>query len=565
MLYRAKQYIGKLLGTETATRLSDPSFYNALTFLPNPDSVLRKLGKSQEVYDAIVQDAHVIGELRPMRTNIIAKKWHILPGGDKPEDIRAFRLAQKVYGRPPVPALANSPGMGWPDVFWNMQTAVLRGQSIHEVVWGIEDGLQVPQMIIGRPNHRFVYGTLNELRLLTREYRVSGVPVDNYKFLVSRHMPDYDNPYGIALLSACFWPYVFKHNGFRFFAKFCDKYGIPWAIGKYPSGTAQKEIDALADGLVRMVEDAIAAIPNSGSVQLVGGAMAAISDGSSVQLVEAGASANQTPQERLIHICNAEISKCLSSQTLATEIKGQASHAAAKVHRGREQENGAADRKLVEGTNNLLLSWLTELNFTGAAPPLFQFYDGAQVRKEWMEVFSVANKFMDIPTQFAHERLQIPQAVNGEAVIISGSNGALGSSDFALPTAKHLEQWIEIFRAGSITDSQGQGHQFTANDLDEVVANFKPDSPPPYVIGHPKDNAPVLGRVRALKRVGLGLWAKGTQIDPEFDKLIEKGFYRNRSVRIIQSPKGWQLVHVGFLGATPPAVKGLAPINIKNQ
>ena len=390
-----------LLGNQIATRHNDPNFYAALQMLPNPDVILRKMGKSQEVYDAIILDAHVIGELRPMRANIITKSWRITPGGDKPEDIKAFELAQKIFSRPPVPTTQSSPGMGWPDVFWNIHEAILRGQRIHEVVWNVEDGLMIPSLLLDRPNRRFIYGLENELRLLTRDNMIEGIPVDNYKFLVSRHMPSFDNPYGVALLSACFWPHTFKHNGFRFFVKFCEKYGIPWAIGKYPAGTGQAQIDELADGLAAMVEDAIAAIPDAGQVELL----------------EAGSAGSQLPQERLIQICNSEMSKAINSQTLATEINGQGSRAAAETHRGREQNNGDADCKLVESTMCQMWIWTTELNFAGAAPPKFEFYDEAEARKDWVEVFSVARDFMGIPESFAHQQMQIPQAKDGEAVL----------------------------------------------------------------------------------------------------------------------------------------------------
>ncbi len=449
-----KKAAKNLLGSEIASRTTDPNFYGVLQFLPNPDKILREIGKSQEVFDAIVTDAHVIGELRPMRANVITYNWRILPGGDKPEDQRAFELAQKVYSQRPAPL------MGWPDVFWNMHEAILRGQRVHEVVWELQDGLQVPVKVIDRPNHRFVYGIDNELRLRNRENIMNGVPVDEYKFLVSRHMPSYDNPYGVALLSSCFWPYTFKHSGFRFFVKFCEKYGIPWAVGKYPTGTGTKEINALADSLARMVEDAVAAIPDNGSVELIG-----------------VKSSGDLPQERLIQVCNAEMSKCLNSQTLATEINGPGSYAAAQTHRDREQGNGAADRKIVEDSNNELLTWLTVLNFAGAAAPLFEFYDEAEARKDWVEVFSGVRAFLDVPVKFAHERLQIPEPVDGEAVLPKSVAPAVPPrtpvnfkpNDFAVGTdvdpspvtamanqlavdaADPVKQMIEVLRAKSDT------------------------------------------------------------------------------------------------------------------
>ena len=401
-----------LMGNEIASWQSDPYFYNALNLLPNPDAILRKMGKTQEVFEAIMSDAHVMGELRPIRANIIGFEWRILPASDSVEDMAAFEFCQTVYSKKPAPS------MGWSDVFWNMQQAILRGYRVHEIVWELQNGLMTPTMLIDRPNKRFVYGNANELRVITKANIIEGEPVPDYKFLVSRHMPSYDNPYGVALLSSCFWPYTFKHNGFRWFSRFCEKYGIPWAVGKYPDGTSQAKINELATNLAQMVEDAVAAIPDAGKVELI----------------ESGSSGQALPQERLIELCNKEMSKCLTSQTLASEITGNGSYAAAKVHSGREQDNGAADRKIVEDTNNQFLTWITELNFSNAQPPRFEFYEESEARQEWVDVFKDAREFLDIPAQFAHERLQIPQPKDGESVLPKASQ-PLPIAQFASPLA----------------------------------------------------------------------------------------------------------------------------------
>jgi phage gp29-like protein len=408
------------LAREIATRHTDPKFYSALTVLPNPDTVLRKLGKSDEAFDAITSDAHVIGELRSVRSALLGFERRIVAGGELPADLRALELCEKFMEQRPAP------GLRWPDVIWNIAQAVFRGNQVHEAVWKREGQFLVPASVLDRPSRRFAWDTDNALRLITRNNMMPGEELGPYKWLVTRHMPSHDNPYGVALFSSCFWPNVFKHSGLRYYVKFCEKYGIPWAVGKYPEGTPKEQQDALADALARMIEDAVAAIPDSGKVELI-----------------EASSSGEVVHERLIHICNTEMSKALTSQTLATEIQGQGSRAAAETHRGREMAVNESDRAIIEDTMNELLGWITELNIPNAKPPRFEFYDEAQARQDWVEVLDKARGFVQVPTWFAHERLQIPQPQEGEDVLPAGGampmEFAARESGSALPPQDELD------------------------------------------------------------------------------------------------------------------------------
>lgn len=535
-----KQFLKKHLSQQIASRQTDPQhFYNTLQDLPNPDVILRKLGGNQDIYQDIMADAHVLGELRSMRAGILGCEWQLTPGGDRAQDLLAFDLCEKVFSRDPSPATR------WHDVFWDIQQAILKGFSVLEIVWQVEDGYFVPAQILERPQRRFVFSQDNKLRLLTKDHPIEGIALDDRKWLLTKHMATQDNPYGIAVLSSCFWPYTFKHSGFKYFVKFCEKYGLPWAIGKYPAGTPKEQQDELADSLARMVEDSVAAIPDNGSVELI----------------EAKGATGEPVSERLINICNREISKALTSQTLATEIQGQGSFAAAETHSDREQKCYLADRKIIVAKMNQLLRWITDINVANAHPPTFSFYDEPEARKDWVEAIDNVRKIMDVPADFSHKILQIPKPKLGEQIIPSGNFDQLQANnrtDFSQQrVVKHLEQWIEIFRAGDNTASDGVAYQFSLQDLDEIISNFDANDPAPYVIGHPKDHDPAYGWVNQLKRQGNGLWAKGTDIDPQFDQLIKEGRYRKRSVRINTTEQGWKLMHVGFLGAAAPSISGM--------
>ena len=122
-----------------------------------------------------------------------------------------------------------------------------------------------------------------------------------------------------------------------------------------------------------------------------------------------------------------------------------------------------------------------------------------------------------------------------------------------------LADWVEIFRAGTHTDSAGVQRTYAQADLDQIVANHQPGTEAPLVIGHPTTDAPAWGWTDALRRVGDSLQMRVRDVHPQFEAGVEAGRYRKRSVRIAPGANGWELLHVGFLGAAPPALK-LAPI-----
>lgn len=123
--------------------------------------------------------------------------------------------------------------------------------------------------------------------------------------------------------------------------------------------------------------------------------------------------------------------------------------------------------------------------------------------------------------------------------------------------------WIEIFKTGTHTDSAGNTRTWTEKDLDAIVSRYNPaEHEAPVVIGHPKDNAPAWGWVERLERRGNVLYAKLKDLVPEFVEAIKKGLYKKRSISLYPD---MTLRHVGFLGAMPPAVKGLADVTFSES
>lgn len=125
---------------------------------------------------------------------------------------------------------------------------------------------------------------------------------------------------------------------------------------------------------------------------------------------------------------------------------------------------------------------------------------------------------------------------------------------------KGLSDWVEIFRAGKHKDSKGRECEFTTGDLDQIIANAAAE-PAPAVLGHPKHDAPAYAWTAGMKREGDVLFTKFGDINPAFESGVATGAYRNRSVSIYKDDAaGWKLRHVGWLGAEPPAITGLKPV-----
>lgn len=120
--------------------------------------------------------------------------------------------------------------------------------------------------------------------------------------------------------------------------------------------------------------------------------------------------------------------------------------------------------------------------------------------------------------------------------------------------------WIEIFKSGEHTDSNGNKNKYSIEDLDSIVSQYntkinESDSfEAPLVKGHPGSDEPAYGWVEKLQRKGDILYAKLKEVVPELISEIRDGRFKKISIALYDN---LMLRHVGLLGAIPPAVKGL--------
>ncbi|AKH64905.1 MULTISPECIES: hypothetical protein [Photorhabdus] len=132
---------------------------------------------------------------------------------------------------------------------------------------------------------------------------------------------------------------------------------------------------------------------------------------------------------------------------------------------------------------------------------------------------------------------------------------------------------LHIFKSGTHTDMNGKQLPFSPSDLRACAKAYDSSlHEAPIVIGHPKDNLPAYGWVKSLTSSGDDLIAEPQQVDVQFAELVDAGRYKKISASFYlpdspNNPKPGVLYlrHVGFLGAQPPAIKGLKRVEFSEQ
>ena len=137
------------------------------------------------------------------------------------------------------------------------------------------------------------------------------------------------------------------------------------------------------------------------------------------------------------------------------------------------------------------------------------------------------------------------------------------------PSAQPMKP-IHIFKPGKHVAMSGVSLNFSESDLAATVRAYDPAlHEAPLVLDHPKHDAPAGGWVKSLASSADGLVAEPHQVAPEFSEQIASNRFKKISASFYHPdapnnpvPGVYYLRHVGFLGAQPPAVKGLRPIEL---
>lgn len=351
---------GPALTEQIAVRSRSIEWLGLYGYLPDPDPVLRKTNQDLSVYRELLVDGRVWTCYQSRKAATLSCEWEIRESAtnSKGASSRAMALVEEIMA-----------GLDVYQVISDILEAPFYGASPLEVVWQSAPARWIPERIEGKPPEWFRFDPENRLRFLSRENMIEGELLPDFKFLLPRHHASYQNPYGERILSRCFWPVVFKKGGFKFWAIFTEKYGMPWVVGRVPRRTNETERAALLANLTSMVQDAVAVINDDETIEIKESAFKASSAG---------------VYEKLIEISNREISQTILGQTATTEgTPGKLGEE--KGQNETKEDIVEADKRLVKQTFNQLFRWITALNFSGAEPPEFVFFEEEDIRRDRAE------------------------------------------------------------------------------------------------------------------------------------------------------------------------------------
>ena len=352
------------LESEIASRSAAWDFYGLIGLLPDPDPILAKRGDGAEILDGLTADGHVMSVIQTRKLGTLKKEFRWQPGvvGDKEPDQAAKKLSAMLA--------EDMAQFSLYDLLSEVLDAPYFGLTPIEINWVSGQGGMRISKLRGLPHRWFGFSEENDPRFISKNNPWEGEELPYGKFVFARHFPTYDNPFGLRLLSRCFWPVMFKKGGWKFWVKFIEKYSMPFLLGRYRQGASPAEQAEVLAKLAAMVQDAVAAVP----------------EGTTVEPLSIGDKAGSSDLYlRFSGAMDAEISKVIMGQTLTAEVGDKGSYAAAKTHENVLDVYREADQRLVKATMDAIGLVYATVNAPGVPAPTFSWFEEEEPQQEFAD------------------------------------------------------------------------------------------------------------------------------------------------------------------------------------
>lgn len=341
--------------------------FSSSVHLPNPDLVLKKMGRSSmAIYRELLTDDRVGSGVESLKAGIKSQDWQIEQGES---DTAVFDHVKQNFKLLRKKRAKKTNGIH--RIIGSVLNASLFGMQPMERVWQHDGSKTWLKDLVGKPPEWFHYDIDGNLRFRQKDIP-EGVIVDDeahrYQFQVAKHEDDYLNPYGFAILSRCFWPVIFKKGGIKFWATFLEKWGMPHAIAKLPVGTDKGKVDEYLKQLEALVQDGVAVLWDNSKVELL-------------NAQGGGGKSSGDLYSQLIDWANDAITTSIlghqgASQSTPGKLGGEDMAAITR------EEIVWANKNLVKEEMDTLIADMVEINFgPGVECPEFVFFEKEDIDK----------------------------------------------------------------------------------------------------------------------------------------------------------------------------------------
>ena len=220
-----------------------------------------------------------------------------------------------------------------PDVVSQILETYLYGLNVFEVNYKEKEGLVYPRLV-QRDFRQFKFNDVGEFVFSAGGSEQSIPPL---KVIYALNRANFRKVYGDGLLKKLYFPVKMKNASLKFWFRFLEKFGSPWAIAK-----TSYEPDEMAAEVQAMLS----------------GDSAVIDTDEEITLVQPTSNVDFT---RLPAYLDNQISKAILGANLTSDVK-EGSYAAAKTHNEIREDLAANDAKILIFVMNKAISFFKEIN-----------------------------------------------------------------------------------------------------------------------------------------------------------------------------------------------------------
>lgn len=363
------------------------------------------IGQCELAEDMEEKDSHLQSELGKRRNAILTMDWQITPPPNaSAAEQRDAQMIEEI--------LRDATWLD--DCIFDATDAILKGFSCQEIEWeqGLVGGLKLIRNVHWRDPAWFMTPQHERNTLRLRDGTADGVELAKFGWIT--HIAKAKTGYlsRIGLVRTLVWPFIYRNYSARDFAEFLEIYGLPLRLGKYPEGATNNEKNTLLRAVMSIGHNAGGIIPRGMEIEF-----------------EKAAEGNATEFMAMIDWAEKSMSKAILGGTLTSQSDGKTStNALGNVHNEVRQELRDADlKRLVATLTRDLVYPLYALNcksFNDARRiPRFEFdtAESEDINSFGEGLGRLVDIGFQIPLQWAQDKMQIPLAAEGEAVLSRGT------------------------------------------------------------------------------------------------------------------------------------------------